>query len=211
METPQQYLARTKSAVQHLFAGIDAYLRILREGRPPVLVGTYRSSEERDRALQDWMKENEGAIQKGLEAERAFLAEKYALATLCGSLLQVAAMAIRLYSKNETVPAEFEAVMKKPAAIPYCIGRVVRGVPLGLVIYAGRNQYNHVDDGNLREPSATVFEWLATKHTYGEGVRDPAFDLGRGMVWNYSSNVTSLIGWRDYETYEKDMQSLLGI
>jgi len=41
--------------------------------------------------------------------------------------------------------------------------------------------------------------------------RDPAFDLGTGMVWNYSSNVTSLIGWRDYETYEKDMQSLLGI
>ena len=210
METSQEYLARTKSAVQHLFAGIDSYLRILRDGRAPVLVGTYESPEERDRALEAWMKQNEGAIQRGLEAERAFLAEKYALATLCGSLLQVAAMAIRLYSKNEMVPADLEAVTKR-AGSPYCIGRLVRGVPLGLVIYAGRNQWNHLDDHELREPSATVFEWLATKHTYGEGIRDPAFDLANELVWNYASNVTSLIGWHEYREYERDMRLLLQI
>lgn len=196
--------------MQHLFAGIDAYLQILREGRRPVLVGSYTNDAQRDDALEKWMKQNEKEIQKGLDAERAFLSEKYALAALCGSLLQIAAMAIRLYSKNGNVLPELSGVMKQ-AAIPYCIGRLVRGVPLGLVIYAGRNQYNHIEDNQLREPSSTVFEWLATKHDYGQGIRDPAFDLSAGLVWNYASNVTSLVGWRDYESYEKDMRSLLGI
>lgn len=208
METPQEYLSRTKSAVQHLFAGIDVYLQILREGRSPVLVGSYANEAQRDEALEKWMKQNKKEIEKGLDAERAFLSEKYALAALCGSLLQIAAMAIRLYSKNKVVPPEFSDVMK-PVAVPYCIGRQVRRVPLGLVIYAGRNQYNHVEDDHLREPSSTVFEWLATNHGYGDGIRDPAFDLRARLVWNYASNVTSLIGWREYESYESDIQSLL--
>lgn len=84
-------------------------------------------------------------------------------------------------------------------------------MPLGLVIYAGRNQYNHAEDNVLLEPSATVFEWLTTHHTYGNGVRDPAFDLGGRLVWNYAANITSLIGWRAYESYEADMREMLGI
>lgn len=210
METPQEYLARTKSAVEHLFSGVDAYLQILQSSRRPVLVGTYSSEAERDAAFERWMKEKDEDIQKGLATERAFLAEKYALAALCGSLLQIASMAIRLYSKSDQIPAELSGFVKAANAA-YCIGRRVREVPLGLVILAGRNQYNHIDDNQLREPSPTVFEWLATKHGYGASIRDPAFDLGAGLVWNYASNITSLIGWRDYETYENDMRSLLGI
>lgn len=72
-------------------------------------------------------------------------------------------------------------------------------------------QHNHIDDNQLREPNSTVFEWLATKHNYGADIRDPAFDLNAGLVWNYASNVTSLIGWRNYQTYENDMRSLLEI
>ena len=98
----------------------------------------------------------------------------------------------------------------KTGHAPYCIGRRVREVPLGLVIVAGRNQYNHIDDNDLRDPNVTVFEWLATRHGYGAGIRDPGFDLSAGLVWNYPSNLTSLIGWRNYEAYESDMRSLLG-
>ena len=210
METPQEYLANTKSAVEHLYGGIDAYLQILRNARPPVLVGTYSSEAERDAALESWMKEKAEDIEKGLAAERTFLSKKYALAALCGSLLHIASMAIRLYSKNEDIPPELSDVVKAANA-SYCIGRRVREVPLGLVIYAGRNQYNHIDDDQLREPNSTVFEWLATKHGYGANIRDPAFDLNASLVWNYASNITSLIGWRDYKAYENDMRSLLGI
>ncbi len=210
METPEEYLARTKSAVEHLFSGIDAYLQILRRARPPVLVGTYSDQQKRDAALEQWMKEKAEEIEKGLAAERAFLSEKYALAALCGSALQIAAMAIRLYSKNEKIPVELSGIVRSGHA-QYCIGRLIREVPLGLVIYAARNQYNHIDDYQLREPSVTIFEWLATKHGYGSDIRDPAFDLRAGLVWNYASNVTSLMGWRDYAAYENDMRSLLGI
>lgn len=209
METPQEYFVRTKSAVQHLFDDVDAYLQILRNGRPPVLVGSYRSNADRDEALKLWMNENSVEIAKGLCAERAFIAEKYALATLCGAILQIASMAIRLYSKHDQIPADLSGIVKTSYAA-YCVGRRVRNVPLGLIIYAGRNQYNHIDDGELREPSATVFEWLATKHEYGTGIRDPAFDLKAGLIWNYASNITSLIGWRSFNAYECDMRSLFG-
>jgi hypothetical protein len=210
METPQEFLARTSSAVRHLFAGIDTYLLILRSARPPVLVGSYTSAEERETSIQQWAADKHEEIQKSLEAERRFLSQKYALAALSGSVLQIASMAIRLYSTNELVPADFVGIIK-PGSVPaaYCIGRRIRGVPIALVIYAGRNQYNHVDDDDLREPNLTVFERLAVNHGYGDGIRDPAFDLRTRLVWNYASNVISLVGWTGYESYESDMRSLL--
>lgn len=193
----------------HLLDGIDAYLEILRCNRSPAFVCDVTSEVEREKALRQWLTENRDEIQNGLAAQRAFIAEKHALATLSGSLLQMAAMAIRLYSKNEnTHPVELSDILKTNA-IRYCIGRTIRQVPLGLVIYAGRNQYNHIDDHQLHEPNSTVFEWLATKHGYGKDIRDPAFDLSTGLVWNYASNVVSLIGWNTYESYEADMRSLL--
>jgi hypothetical protein len=210
METPAEYLARTKSAAQHLFEDIATYLQILRNGRPPVLVGSYPTAADRDAALQQWMKEKAQEIEKGLAAERAFLAEKYALATLCGAILQIAFMAIRLYSKQDQVPEDLSSALKAPHAL-YCIGRRIRTVPLGLIVYAGRNQYNHIDDDQLREPNLTIFESLATKHGYGPGIRDPAFDLNARLAWNYPSNITSLLGWRHYASYEDDMRSLFRI
>ena len=110
------------------------------------------------------------------------------------------------------MPAAFSNIVRPSSvAVKYCIGRDIRGVPIGLVIYAGRNQYNHVDDGQLRQPNVAIFEKLATGHTYGDGIRDPDFDLQNGLVWNYVSNVISIMGWRTYDDYEKDMRSLLGI
>lgn len=210
METPLEYLCRTRSAVEHLFNGIDAYHAILRRSRPPVLAGTFSCQAEHDIEVARWISENSEEIQRGLSAERAFLAEKYALAVLCGSLLHIASKAIQLYSGQSQVPSEFASFVSSTHA-SFCIGREVRGVPLGLVILAGRNQYNHLEDDHLREPSSTVFERLATQHCYGADVRDPAFDLAARLVWNYACNVTSLIGWQYYESYEKDMRSLLGV
>jgi hypothetical protein len=151
-------------------------------------------------------------IEQSLEAQRKFFAEKHALATLCGSILQIASMAIRLYSKNKMVPPEFAACIgTNENAIRHCIGRRVRDVPIGLLIYAGRNQYNHLEDGKLREPNSTIFEMMATKHNYGSGIRDPAFDLRGDVNWNLPSNVTSILGWRAYESYVADMSQLLTI
>jgi len=96
METPQEFIERTQSAVESLFIGIDSYLHILRKAPPPVLVGTYSTETKHEVALERWMKENADAIEASFEAQRAFISEKYALTVLCGSLLQVASTAIRL-------------------------------------------------------------------------------------------------------------------
>ena len=210
METPQEFIERTQSAVESLFIGIDSYMRILRRARPPVLVGTYSNETEHEVALERWMKENADAIEAGFEAQRAFMSEKYALTVLCGSLLQVASTAIRLYSKNSHIPDEFLDIVKDSHA-PFCIGRRVREVPIGLVVIAARNQYNHIEDQKLHFLSSTVFEWLATKHGYGTDLRDPAFDLKKQLAWNYASNITGLLGWRKYKNYEHDMRYMLGI
>lgn len=213
METPQEFIERTQSAVESLFIGIDSYLHILRRARPPVLVGIYSTETEHEDALERWMKmkENADAIEARFEAQRAFMSEKYALTVLCGSLLQVASTAIRLYSKNRHIPEEFLDIEKNDSHATFCIGRRVREVPIGLVVIAARNQYNHIEDKKLHVLSSTVFEWLATKHGYGTDLRDPAFDLKKQLAWNYASNITGLLGWRKYENYEQDIRSMLGI
>lgn len=207
MQTAQDYINQTASAARHLFAGIDDYIQILRDSPTPVLITDIKQS---DAMLKNWAAANHKEIEQSLEAQRKFFAERHALATLCGSILQIASMAIRLYSKNESVPSEFAACIgTKKNAMRHCIGRRVRDVPIGLLIYAGRNHYNHLEGGKLHEPNLTIFDKLATNHKYGAGIRDPAFDLQGNVGWNLPSNVTSILGWRVYESYEKDMAQLL--
>lgn len=207
MQTAQDYINQTASAAKHLFAGIDDYIQILRDAPTPALITDTKQS---DAMLQSWAATNSKKIEQSLEAQRQFFAEKHALATLCGSILQIASMAIRLYSENKSIPPEFAACIKtNKNAIRHCIGRRVRDVPIGLLIYAGRNHYNHLEGGKLHEPNLTIFDKLATNHKYGIGIRDPAFDLQGNVGWNLPSNVTSILGWRSYESYERDMVQLL--
>jgi hypothetical protein len=212
VETPKEYLSGTESAVRHLLAGIEEYVRIFQKAPAPALVGTYADEEDRQVALAQWINQRSAEIQKSKDAQRAFLAQKYAMSTLCGSLLQVASTAIRLYSKNSHIPADLRDMIRPGSpATAYCVGRPVRDVPIGLVIYAGRNLYNHLDNDQLREPNCSIFERLTTKHTYGDRIRDPAFDLQGGPGWHNVSNVTSILNWRRYDAYASDMRCLLGI
>jgi hypothetical protein len=192
METPEEYMKHTKSAVEHLIRGIDSYHQIL------------LSTPEQG------ITKNTIDLQKVISPIREFSAQKYALANLCGSLLQIASMAITLYSTNNQVLPELSSVVKG-RNVKFCIGRLVRDIPLGLVILAGRNQYNHIDDDKLREPNLTVFKFLATRHGNRCNYIDPGFDLNTRLVWNYASNIIKLIGWQDYKTYDNDMRCLLGI
>ncbi len=137
MEDAEEFIARTQSAVEPLFGGIRSYLQILESARPPVLVGSYSCELEHKKAVEHWTRENADSIKASFKAQRAFMSERYALAVLCGSLLQVATMAIRLHSKNKLIPDEFHGIVNDSHA-PFCIGRRVRDVPIGLVIIAGR-------------------------------------------------------------------------
>jgi hypothetical protein len=212
MQSADEYIVKTESAVRKLLDGIDTYLQVLRDSPAPVFITSTPIGPAFDAQFEVWLLKNKAKNDAAAEARRQFMAESFALDTLCGALLQVGQKALERYSANEAVIPSLAAVVK-PSQARYCVGRLVRGVPLGLVVYAGRNQHAHFNEGALREPSATVFERLATAHEHAAATasRDPAFDLQRPGVTSYAANVTALLGWRDYEAYCADLRAMLGL
>lgn len=214
MQNAAEYLEKTRSAAVKLFEGVDTYLALLRQ-HSATFVTSYTTKEDFQKHRDAWYEANQSKIQAALEAQKHYVAESFAQATLCGSILQLAAKAVECYSKNTSVPQDWESLIKpgtKP--VPFCRGRLVRGVPLGLVIYAGRNQYIHFEDQNLREPNVEIFRRLATNHGYGKvgtkPIVDPAFRLGTGIT-SFANNIIALIDWQSVEAYESDMRNLLEI
>ncbi|MGV2933107.1 hypothetical protein ACE3G8_18715 [Vreelandella venusta] len=210
MQTVDEYLNRTESAVRRLFDGIDDYISILRTAVGVTFVTSEPYGPKQDAEYAAWKAKNAKRLLEAREAEQRYLAESFALDTLCGSVLQVAAKAIEIYGQNNPIPETFAGIVQ-PKLSKFCTGRVVRNVPLGLIIYAARNQHTHFNDGKLREPSAEVFKRLATEHGYGgqEQFSDPAFDIDNPRLVSLASNVTGLIEWRSYESYIGDMCALL--
>ena len=133
------------------------------------------------------------------------------MATISGAVLQLAYMAIKQYSNHASAPEQFDALIKKNSpAEKFCIGREIRSIPIGLIIYAGRNQAAHYDDSDLREPNRSIFENLCNRTSRaGKEYRDPAYDLGNGITVSFAANITALLGWRSYNTYLDDMRNLL--
>lgn len=215
MQNAAEYLDKTRSAVAKLFDGIDTYLAFLRQ-HSTTFVTSYTNEEDWQKQYQAWYEANHSKIQAALDAQKQYLGESFAQAALCGAVLQIAAKAIECYSKNTQIPQDWETFIKPGSkSVPFCIGRLIRGVPLGLVIYAARNQHTHFEDQNLREPNIEVFRRLAINHGYGKGntelIVDPAFDLDTESINSFASNVTALIEWRSVDAYASDMRKLLEI
>lgn len=216
MNSAEEYLKQTESAAVKIFEGIDAYFKILQNSPPPIYIGDAGDTLNQRPTYKNWVAANRGAIQSSLKAQREFSAESFALSTLCGSLLQIAAMGIQWFSKNEEIPeflpeALYSLMQSKNKLIKFCIGRKVRHVPIGFLIYAGRNQSNHLDDKKLSALNTTIFNLLALGYEDAteQSPKDPAFDLENAILINFSSNITGLLGWRDYKSYYADMYSLI--
>lgn len=200
---PVKYLQETEHAVHQLFDGIAYYRRLLEETSPPVFVA---NKEDWNNAFDEWCEENKEAIEKSYKMSREYLGLSFSNATLCGSVLQIACMGISLFSNNKVVPDSCKSFVNKKHSVRYCIGREVRGIPIGIVIYAARNQFNHWDDPKPRRITQAVFDTLAL--AYGS-VRDPAFDLSNPNLNIYSHNIIGLLEWHSYDDYRMDMQKLI--
>ena len=95
----------------------------------------------------------------------------------------------------------------------FCVGRHVRNIPIGLIVYAGRNQFNHWDEECLREPNQFIFEKLCVIESItkkGTFYRDPAFDLATQSLLSYADNIRSILKWNDYDAYSNDMRDMVG-
>jgi len=208
----EEYLKQTESAVVKLFEGIDSYLKIVKVSPSIIYLGNAEDSDAR----QNWLDNNKVIIQASIKSQKEFFAESFALAIMCGSLLQIAAMGIQLFSKNTNIPKELPTnvrslINSKSNSVKFCIGRLVSNLPIGLIIYAGRNQYNHMDTAELNGLNKIIFSHLAENYDTDteECFKDPAFDLDNTVLINFSSNITALLGWRNYESYYSDMKSLI--
>src|SRR5689334_15977098 len=116
------YFADTEPAVRHLFEALHEYDALT---VPPSL-GKYADDRvvvimNREQAL-GYMQELSGS-----------LALDFAKATLCGSIAQVAYMALKQYSTNDTIDddcARFNVAQGSKVA-KFCVGRRVHGIPVG--------------------------------------------------------------------------------
>ena len=207
MQTLDEYLGKTKSAVGHLFDAIDAYRAVLNDVHAPIFISSTQDEQGREKELQAWLDKHADAIEAARKAERRYFDESFALATICGAILQVADKAIEVFSTRTAIPAGWEGVVTEHSA-RYCGGRVVRNVPLGLIVLAGRNQHMHFHDDKPRKLSVAVFDRLAIYHgrNTDPDIRDPAFDLRNERLVSYAHNVAAILEWDSYEAYEADLR-----
>jgi hypothetical protein len=210
MKTAEDYLTKTDSAVRHLFSATQTYLDTLKLGLQPTFMSGLLPGPELEAQYAAWRIENAEALEKAKDARQTFREERFALDTLCGAILQIAEKGLEIYSENKDIPSSWKDRIPKTLT-KFAVGREVRGVPLGLIVYAARNQHTHFNDRELRAASAGVFHNLAAVRGLDSPARDPAFDLENPALTSYAANITALIGWRDAEQYRKDMRGMLGV
>src|SRR4030043_159724 len=207
MDNIGEYLERTKSAVVKLFEAYDTYWELLQKPEMPTLplMGN-------DDSLIKWESDNKEILEERIKREKQFLFESFAMSTLKGTILQFAYWGIEKFSKNNVVPEKFKDIIEPiSTAVKFCIGRDYDGIPIGLIIYAGRNQAIHFNEQRLRPVSSRVFEMLTTWYspTLKKWMKSDYFDLDNPNLINYAENICHILDWNSYNAYEKDMRQML--
>ncbi|MCF8241361.1 MAG: hypothetical protein K9J16_08230 [Melioribacteraceae bacterium] len=213
MNNLEEYISKTKSAVTKLFEAYNSYWELMYSPeRPSFHFWGDPESEENKKAYEEWRKENNSILELRAQRDNEFAFEYFARSTLLGTVLQFGFWGIEKFSKNETVAKGFEDIIDANSkALKFCIGRTYENIPIGLIIYAGRNQSTHFDDKKYRKVTARVFEKLTNYYspTFKKWYKSDYFDLENPNVINYSENITHILGWRSYSIYEKDLIEML--
>lgn len=203
-------MLRTETAVRKIFEGVEVYTNLLRPISNLTFICGEQDVAKKQALYEEWAIRNGEALESSFAAQREYWQQAFAMATLCGAVLQIAAKAIECFSNNSHLSTSLEPIVgRSKTAVPFCIGREVNGMPIGLIIFAGRNQHTHFNDEKLAAVNTAVFKVLA-KSSNRSHPQDPAFDLENPLIESFASNVTGLLEWRSYEKYASDLRSLLG-
>ena len=198
----QDYLNNTEPAMRHLFDGLNSYdsMRLPSIRQYIDETGMVRMTKAENKAF--------------LESHERFFDLEFARATLAGSILQVAYNCLKQYSPgpDDSVLCSKFSIKSDTIAEKLCLGRQIHGIPIGLLIYAGRVQYNHWEDG---QPSNTVaqavFNELIMAH-YNDMSFDMAYVLDYPAPRPIAHYIVRLeLKWRTYNDYISDMRLLLGL
>ena len=211
METARSYLERTKPAAEGLFKLLNGY--DWDKMRAFVELTRVRTLEELN-------------VRKG-----AFEATDVAREVIAGSILQLAYFAIDkfvVFAGKSAGALHFESEMNrllhessKPRikgsfSLPekFCVGREIGDLPLGMLVFAGRNQYNHYDEERLNVVNEVIFN--ALHQMWPEPVNGRSFNLYEGNRFR-SFSVLCALGWvandagTGYGPYSKDLSEVLQV
>ncbi len=201
-KTTEKYFEETEHSVRHLYEGLDSCWSHYKQ------------------ALEHWditqigqplTDKKKVALQKYLELAKNYFDLKFSEAMFAGGILQIAFMAIKIYSTNSSIPANCTNLVgpKNKSTIPFCIGPECHGIPIGLIIYAGRNQYSHWDDKEPHKVTRNVFSALAYAF-YDNMMADLAFDITNPTINVYANEILlTAMEWTSYDTYLNEMKALL--
>lgn len=147
---------------------------------------------------------------------------------IAGSILQIAFVAVKEYAVPEgkskgVLRFELEMnrlIQENPNArtkslnLPgsFCVGREIGDLPIGLIIYASRNQYNHYYEKRLNVVNEVIFNHLNI--LWPNPHNGLSFDIyDKNKFYSYSA--LAALGWIDsnegmgYEKYKIDMSEIL--
>lgn len=196
-----EYLDLTEHAVRHFYKGLDSCWDVYEsalEHWDMSRIGKPLTEEEQERAKQ--------YVEKAGE----YFYLKFSEGTLAGAITQVAAAGIRLFSTNTEIPDDCSEFVPDTAksAIPYCIGERKFGLPIGLIIYAARNQYSHWEE-DPHKVTANVFRQLVISF-WNNPMYDLAYDPGNPTIDIYANEILlGGLGWSSYVKYRSEMEKLI--
>ncbi len=212
MDSIHEYIRSTRSAIQKIYQAIDTYYILLLEPTRPVF--TYWGEYDENARLkhEKWIEENRALLEERAKRDDEFAGETFAMATLSGTILQFAYMAIELYSKNcQPYQKYIDLIPPNHKVAKFCIGREINEIPLGLIVYAGRHQAHHYDDKSYGRVTERVFHDLANWYspTFRKYFVDSYYDLSNPNVINFATNILWKLDWQNYDFYEKELINLL--
>ena len=196
----KKYLKETEPAVKHMFDALKHYIKL----NPRRQEGSRRNGNAQAR------KEVIKYLDRSIDATGLDMAK----ATLCGAIVHVAYSGIKQYSKNGTIHSscgEPEIPAGNDNARFY-VGREIHGIPMGLIVYAAREQFNHWEKGTPSDPTAKgVFEHLRAVRKKNIW-QDLIYELDWPVKRPVSHHVLlQELNWQTYEDYLTDMQQALSL
>jgi hypothetical protein len=219
MLSKEAYIEQTEDAVRRMFEVVFEYRELFKSSLSPVAVLRYSNEEDFDQEYAKWRSTPEVEKQFALaqSAKEELDGKLFSLHVIAGSILQIAYQAIAMYLDEQELEENYQNLldgMKKvgTSAKKFFGGRDVRNVPLGLVVFAGRNQYNHLDAGSdLMILNRNIFRALSHYEKEEFNFVNPAFDLQNDNLLSYSSNILSALDWDSFEQYQRDIKLLLNV
>lgn len=219
----ETYLKDTRYAIEQLLSNLRFYrdlyselLEALHEHKDFVFSDEYNSDPENpdyDKELARYEHESTETQARCKAALSKLPGAGVSRNAIAGAIVQIAFMGIKMHSKRTDIPEGWEAfgVSSKGSRNNLRLfggGRLVWGqVPVGLVIYAARNQYNHYDEAPKNALVQEVFRRIRSYGRENLAFEDvPSFDTNAEGV---ADHLLSLLGWNSYEQVAADLRAVL--